>query len=128
MTPAPLVRLFTASVAALQLINCGGERKSSPEQQAVSYASREAGSVATPTHETSFQLLAADGPTRLASLQNLIIQSGKQCRFVTSGVLKGGLDGTDEWRVKCVDSGEWAVWFRPAGAAEIIQCASAACM
>jgi hypothetical protein len=112
------MRFMTAggnALAAMIALSSGGceDKQRSVVQQSVSYSSRDPGSSATPTHETSFWLLGVDGPSRLASLQALIVRSGKPCVVVTRAVLKGGLDGTDEWRVNCADSGDWAIWFRP---------------
>lgn len=72
-------------------------------------------------------LIAGDGPTRLANLRALIMQAGKQCQYVTSGILIGGLDGTDEWRVKCTDSGTWTIWLKPDGAPEVDRCSDSEC-
>ncbi len=123
-----LVRRGAAiAIAAPFLLNCKGEGEGNANEPPVSYASREPGSVAAPTNEISFQLLRLDGPTRLASFRANIIQSGKQCNFVTNAVIMGGIDGTDMWRVKCADSGDWAVWFQPGRATEVIRCSNASC-
>jgi hypothetical protein len=128
----PVRAFFLASIAAgagvaVFLAGCSRGDHRSADELAVSYAPREPGSGVTPTHEISFALIAADGPTRHANFQRLITDSSKPCKFVTSAVLKGGLDGTDEWRVTCADAGRWAVWFRPDGASDLIQCTSRAC-
>lgn len=127
MRSALIGRVAAVAIAAPWVSNCGGERNSPAEQQIISYASREPGSPAMPTNETSFQLLAADGPDRLANFQKLIVESGKPCDFVTSAVLKAGLEGTDEWRVKCANSGAWAVWFQSDGPTEFMQCSGTGC-
>jgi len=46
---------------------------------------------------------------------------------VTQGVLKGGLDGTDEWTVKCRDTGIWQVWFNPEGPPDVVHCGDKKC-
>lgn len=86
----------------------------------MSYATREPGSTVQPTHEASFQLIALDGPVRLASLQELIKGAGKPCNTAIKGVLKNGLDGTDEWRVTCADGGNWSIWFKSNGPTEVV--------
>jgi hypothetical protein len=49
----------------------------------------------------------------------IILTAGKECSAVTSGILVGGMDAADEWRVTCLDSGVWAVWFKPDAAREV---------
>jgi hypothetical protein len=124
---AVLGRVGAVAILLPSLTNCDGEYNSPVEQQNISYASRDPGSAATPTQEISFQLLAADGQVRLAHFQKLMVESGKRCDVVTSGVLKVGLDDTDEWRVKCANSGDWAVWFRSNGTTEIMHCSRDNC-
>jgi len=112
--------LVMTALVALSTVGCGRQKSDDSEQRQVSYYPREPGSVASPTHETSFQLMAADGPTRLASIQAMIVQAGKPCDRVTRAVFKGGLDGTDQWRIRCADSGDWSMWLSP-GRQDIIR-------
>ena len=109
------------------LASCGREPEGAPEQ-AVSYSPREPGFVGAPTHEISFHMLAVDGPARFANFQSFILESGKQCDVVTSAVFKGGLDGTDEWRVRCANTGGWSVWIHSPRSIEVVRCSSAGCM
>ena len=91
------------------------------------YASRALGSDVAPTSDVSFQLLGADGPSRFASLQQLLIQQGKRCASVTKAVIVGGMDGTDEWRVDCSDKGRWQVWLSDETGASISKCTNPKC-
>lgn len=120
--------LAAAAMAALCLGACGSrDQKTAAPSTADPYASREPGSDVAPTNDASFQLLGADGPTRFASLQALLVQEGKACSAVRKAVLEGGLEGTDEWRVDCVDSGRWQVWFKPDSAPDVDHCANSNC-
>lgn len=120
--------LGTAALLGAAVLNgCGGEDHGAAKQPAVSYANRAPGSDVMPTNETSFRLITDDGPTRLASLRALVIQSGNACSLVSSGILTAGLDGTDEWRVTCADTGAWAVLLRPAGVVDVRNCSTANC-
>lgn len=123
---ASLCRLAAVAIAAAGAGACGSGAKE-PSQQAPDYATHEPGSDVAPTSDASFQLLAADGPTRFAALQQLIVQAHHACSAVTKGVLTGGLDGTDEWRVDCADSGPWQVWFKPDSEPEVARCANEKC-
>jgi hypothetical protein len=121
--------LCTAAIAAaatMLVAGCGDEDRNAAEQ--VSFASHDPGANVAPTHDRSFLLLSVDGPTRLANLQMLVTESGNQCSFVTSGRLIGALDGTDEWRVKCADSGTWAVWLKPGAGVDVVRCSTADCL
>jgi hypothetical protein len=119
--------LWVAALLSLSLGGCGDGGDKPPQQQAVSYASREPGSSAAPTNDTSFQLLNQDPSTRLAFLRSYIVQSGHRCDIVKRGVFESGLDGTDEWRVNCGDTGAWQLWFRPYLAPEAVQCRNRRC-
>lgn len=124
----PFLVLAVAATAALCLGGCGNkDQNAAAPSKADSYTSREPGSDVAPTNDASFQLLGADGPTRFASLQALILQNGKACSAVRRAVLEGGLEGTDEWRVDCADSGRWQVWFRPDSAPDVNHCANTNC-
>ena len=116
-----LARIGVAATAVLSLMSCDRQPDNQALQQTVSYSPRQPGSFATPTHETSFQLLALDGPTRFANFQQLMLESDKPCDAVTSAVLKGGLEGTDEWRVRCANSGDWSVWIQSHGPIEVVR-------
>ena len=122
-----LLAWIAAATAVVCLNSCSDEDDRGGARQAVSYASHDPGANVIPTHDFSFRLLAADGPTRLGSFQQLITRSGRQCSFVTSAVLAGGLDGTDEWTVKCADTGTWAVWLRPGAVTDVARCPTANC-
>jgi hypothetical protein len=117
----------TALVTAACLNGCGDKHHQSGEQPAISYAARAPGSDVMPTGETSLRLIAADGPTRLAGLHDLITESGKRCNLVTSAILVAGLDGSDEWRVTCADTGTWSVLLRPAGIVDVRNCSTVDC-
>lgn len=128
MAREPSFALAVAAAAALFLGACGSkDQKAAARWKVDPYASREPGSDVAPTNDASFQLLGADGPTRFASLQALIVQNGKACGAVRRAVLEGGLEGTDEWRVDCADSGRWQVWFRPDSAPDVDHCANTNC-
>jgi len=108
---------------------CGNAQRDDGPRQFSTYEARAPGSVASPTNDASFQFFIEDGPTRFANFHTLFVQAGKQCSAVTSATLEGGIDGTDEWRVSCADSGPWQLWFRPDGgvAPEFDHCATAKC-
>ena len=128
LTKAPRIsRIGAVLLSGLTIVGCGNSSRDQTANQPVSYASREPNSDAVPTNETSFELLKQDPPTRLEILREMIVQSGRRCSTVTRGVFADGLDGTDEWRVGCVDSGSWQVWFKPAGAREIVECSNSEC-
>ena len=114
---------------AIALLAVGGCRKEqpSPTQQMPAQSPDDRASDAAPTNDASFQLLQADLPTRLATLQALVVKPGNKCASVTRGVLMGGLDGTDEWRVQCSDSGSWQLWFNSDGGTEVDRCSNAKC-
>jgi len=117
-----------AAVAVVMLCaGCGSRQHNPPPQQQDPYASREPGSDVSPTSDSSFQLLGEDGPTRFAEFQSVLVARGKRCGSFTRAVLEGGLDGTDEWRVNCADSGRWQVWFRPDSDPDVDHCANAKC-
>ena len=108
---------------SLCVIACGNRQQNAAStKDAVDYASREPGSDVPPTTDESFQLLDADGPTRLATVQQIVAGTGKKCAAVTRAVLEGGLDGTDEWRVRCTDTGTWQLWFRADGSTDVASC------
>jgi hypothetical protein len=127
MRTASLCRVAAVAIATFCVAGCGTGRHNPADEQAVSYASREPGSDAAPTNDASFRLLAADPLARFAILQALIVQSGNRCSVVTKGVLEGGLDGTDEWRASCIDTGAWQVWFKPDSAPDVAHCSNAKC-
>ena len=118
--------IFTALAAAL-CTACGRSDQTSEAPQVDRYAAQEPGSLATPTADASFQLIDADGPTRFAELRALIVAEHKQCASVTQAILLGGLQGTDEWRVKCADSGPWAVWLSEDQDPEVNACTNPNC-
>ena len=122
-----LAKTAAVLAATSALVSSCDDQRRSEQDQIVSYASHEPGSVRRPTNEASFRLLGAEGPARLEYLRMQIIQSGKQCNFVTSAIFVGGLDGTDEWRVRCGDSGDWSLWFRADGATDLNSCSKSNC-
>ncbi|MFL6725431.1 MAG: hypothetical protein ACJ8FS_02815 [Sphingomicrobium sp.] len=109
------------------LAGCGDGRNNPQQQQAVSYASREPGSHATPTNDSSLQLLEQDPETRLAFLQSYVVRAGHHCIRVTRGVFEGGLDGTDEWRINCAGTGAWQLLFKPYETPEVEHCRNSNC-
>jgi hypothetical protein len=127
MKPGDFCKLSVVAVATLWLVGCGTKANDSADQQNVSYVSRMPGSNAEPTNDVSFRLLESAPSARLDYLQQTIIKAGNQCRRITSGVLQGGLDGTDEWRVACADTGAWAVWFTVDGRVDVHPCIGDAC-
>jgi hypothetical protein len=50
-----------------------------------------------------------------------MVQAKKPCMLVTDGVLKGGLDGTDEREVACANGGKWTIWMRDDGEPQVEQ-------
>jgi hypothetical protein len=72
----------------------------------------------------SLRLLESDPPARRVWFKSMIARAGHGCNFVTSAVLKGGDDGTDLWRVGCVD-GAWLVTLGPGTRASADSCSSA---
>lgn len=77
---------------------------------------------ARPTHKASFRLLSEEPAMRRAQLGALVIQAGHQCSAVLKAWLEGGLDGSDEWTVKCADGGTWRIWFTPEGDPDVQPC------
>ena len=114
------------AIALLAMGGCRKEQPSASQQGAAPPPSGRAPDVA-PTNDVSFQLLGADLPTRLAALHAVVMKPGNKCASVTRGILLGGLDGTDEWRVDCTDSGSWQVWFNNDGGTEVDHCSDAKC-
>lgn len=121
-------RVAVAAITGLALTACDENGQETAQQQPISYATRAPGSTATPTNDTSFELISADGPQRLARLQSMITDADKQCNFATGGIFKGGFDGSDEWLVKCADSGNWIIWFRRGRPPEILSCSTTDCL
>ena len=117
-----------ATVAFIGFAGACDENQSKVQRPSVSYAVYESGSAATATNPASFELISADGPVRFARFQQLITKTGAECNWVNSAILKGGLLGTDEWRVNCTDSGEWSIWFHANRRPEIISCSTGACV
>jgi hypothetical protein len=120
-----LIRIMVSVAATSTAVSCDYQESGATSQE-VSYAYREPGSNVMPTHDASLALIAAEGPARFATLQATLAQAGKKCLTVTRAVLLGGLDGTDEWKVTCSDSGDWEMWFQP-GTIEITHCSAASC-
>ena len=118
-------RLLPALLVVVVAAGCSDKPRETLEP--VSYSAYDPGTVVTPTSESSLQLMSADGPTRFATFQNLITKAGKRCSFVTSAVLKGGIAGTDEWRVKCADSADWSIWLGQR-APQVLSCSEAKCL
>jgi len=123
MGNAAYCRIVALALATL-CVDCSG---STPNNQATQSAARQSDSSTSPTNDWSFQLLFKDDPTRFAIMQTIFEQSGKRCRAVTQVAFKGGLDGTDEWRVDCADSGKWQVWFKPEGRIDFDECEAGGC-
>lgn len=118
---------LTAFFLAAILLGCSEEHDGQPAGPAVSYAPREPGSLAVPTHEASFQLLALDGSKRLSILESFVNEAGEECKIPVSGVLVGGFGGTDEWRLTCFDGARWTIWLRPRRPPEVVNCSTPAC-
>jgi hypothetical protein len=113
-------RAVIAFVTAIALFGCDENGKPKAEQSTISYAPRKPGAAPVATHPTTINLVKADGPTRFASIRATIIDAGHNCASVTEATFNGGLDGTDEWSVKCSDTGDWLLWFGP-GPTEVNQ-------
>ena len=121
--------MIRAGILAASAILIGCEQAPThPPQEQISYSTREAGSVAMPSNDESFRLIAATGESRLAAFQNIISTAGEECSFVTSAIFKDGLGGTDEWRVRCSDSGNWSVWFHSDRQPEVVRCTPTGCL
>ena len=122
-------RILALAAALLCLPACGSgdAQQDSSRQRADVYEAREPGSDISPTSDFSFQLLGVDGPSRFASLQQLMVQKGKRCASVTKAVIVGGMDGTDEWRIDCSDTGRWQLWLSEDSGASISQCTNPKC-
>jgi hypothetical protein len=108
-------------------MSCGRNGDNSEAQNPVSYASHDPGSDPIPTNDDSYQLMALDPLTRLTTTRALVVQAGQRCSAVTKAVLEGGLDGTDEWRVTCADTGEWQLWLRPNSERDLVHCHNEQC-
>ena len=120
-----LCRVAAAAFALASLAACHKAQQAA--NQVATHPAIEPGSIAAPTTDNSYQLMDADVPTRFATLQDLIVKAGNRCASVTKGVLVGGLEGTDEWRVDCSDSGSWQVWFSDETGTEVDHCKDAKC-
>lgn len=121
------LRIAVLTLAILCAGACGRGQDDSGPAQSPPQPAVEPGSDATPTNGASFQLMSADAPTRLATLQAVVVEAGNHCASVTKGVLTGGLYGTDEWRVDCTDSGAWQVWFSEDTGTEVDHCSDPKC-
>lgn len=117
--------LAPVMLAAFCVIGCN--ERPDATSNATTYQPNEARTVSPPTNDASYKLLEQDPDIRMAALQALIIDSGHACSAVVKSKFEGGLDGSDEWRVDCADTGPWAVWFRPADPAQVERCSSATC-
>lgn len=127
MRMGPLAAIATVTIASLCAAGCGGGRHDKAPPQADNYAAQEPGANVTPTSDASFQLMGEDGPSRFEQLQQLIAARENQCSSVTKAVILGGLEGTDEWRVSCADSGTWLIWYRPDQDPELDHCTNPKC-
>ena len=116
-----------ASVALALTCVAGCHKKEQAPSEIPAEPSIEPGSNAAPTTDASFQLMDLDAPTRFAALQDVIVKAGNHCTSVSGAALAGGLEGTDEWRVDCTDSGSWQVWFSDDTGTEVKHCADAKC-
>jgi len=121
-----LLGSFAAATATF-LAACGSSWRSDVDQDPVTYESHEQPPVILPTNEISQQLLMYDDPPRRAWFQRMLTSAGKRCNIVTSDKLIGALDGTDEWQLRCQDSGSWGVWFKADARTDIVRCSRATC-
>lgn len=122
-----LLMMWAPAVAfGLGVSGCSEDHHKRTEQS-ISFVTTEPGSAAVPTNDASFRLLSYDGPRRFSVLRELIASDGRKCDAVTTAVLKGGLDGTDEWLAKCTDTGKWTIWFRPHTPPEVLRCSATTC-
>jgi hypothetical protein len=120
-------RWITLLALATLCVACSGSRQDNPITQQALNDAGERDLNTSPTNDRSFQLLFKDDPTKFAIIQALFDQSGKRCGSVTRAAFKGGVDGTDEWRVDCADSGLWQVWFKPDWRIDFDQCEKNRC-
>lgn len=120
-------RIASLAILTLLAAGCGKHEQNALPPQSDMYDSNPPGQIVTPTHDSSFHLLGEDGPTRFAELQQLMVAKGQRCAAVTKAVILGGLDGTDEWRVTCSDSGAWQLWFKNDGDIELDHCTDPKC-
>jgi hypothetical protein len=112
-------------LVALCLAGCDEHR--SGTSSVASGHREETSTVSPPTNDASYKLLEQDPDARLAALQAEVVGSGHPCARGVKAEFEGGLDGSDEWRVDCADSGPWAVWFRPADPPQVERCSGATC-
>lgn len=127
MKRAPFMVLALAVGGAATLTTCKKQQPARVEQVNFSYVSDPSGPRPVPTHQTSIYWIALEGPPRFATVQELIKNAGQHCPTVIRAVLKGAGEGIDEWRVTCSDSREWAIWLKPQGPPEVLQCSPAYC-
>lgn len=127
MGTAPLCRMIAAAMVIACVGGCGRSNRDTAADETGTQATVEPGPTVTPTSDASIALMAAEAPARFATLQEVLTQTGHRCAAVTKGVLTGGLDGTDEWRVECSDSGPWQVWFSNDSGTSVEQCTNANC-
>jgi hypothetical protein len=100
----PLSVVLILSVAACRWQS----KRNEPIKNEVSDRATDPGTILIPTAEKSFVLLG-DPARRRAFFQNALMTAGERCKLVQEAIFKGGLDGSDLWRVSCTDSGDWLV-------------------
>lgn len=124
---ASLVVLGLAVAGAFALTSCKQKQRAMEETPNFSYVGGAPGPRPIPTHGTSVFWISLDGPGRFSTVHELITKAGQRCPTVLRAVLKSGAEGIDEWRVSCSDTREWAIWLKPNGRPEVLQCLPAYC-
>ena len=102
------------SLAALTALGCSKPAAYSG-QASVSDASIDPQSHATPTSDISFSLIQMHPGARRDFFRGEMETLKKTCPEVREAIFKGGLDGTDFWRVACRPGGVWLVELNDGG-------------
>jgi hypothetical protein len=120
------LRFLSLVLVAGAMIGAGCRQRQYPQAQylIVVDADQDPGAHVAATNEVSLLLLEGDSSARRVWFQSFLAQHGHSCTSVTSAVLKGGDDGTDVWRVGCVE-GAWLVTLGPGTRASADGCSAA---
>ena len=94
----------------------------SPQAPAANMGPLDPESHARPSNRYSQQMFDMDPGKRLATFQALLTTSGEKCSAANEAVLKGSLKHKDDWRVTCVDTGDWMIEVSPDSSTRLLNC------
>jgi hypothetical protein len=120
-------RWIAGLALAMLCAGCSQSKDDNPPIPSASPVDVERSLSLSPTNAQSFELMSADVQTRFATVRALFQQSGNPCGAVTRATFEGGLDGTDEWRVICTESGAWQMWLNFDGRIDFQHCKDSRC-